>query len=311
MPRRFVALFVAGTVAAMSGQAPGGVDIAERVVKLTRASSWRQVAAIPVGFRTFHPQGMAKVGDTFIVSSVEVTTPTERYAAPVDGYDRSAGAGVGHLFRMDAQGRLMSQATIGEASIYHPGGIDFDGRHVWVPVAEYRRDSRSIIYRVDPVTLEATEVLRSGDHIGGVVFDTDTRTLHGVSWGSRRFYRWNVGADGRVASAGESAASMRVLNPSHYIDYQDCAFAGRQSMLCTGLADIRQPGGPAIRLGGLDLVSLADGRPLHQVPVPLWTPAGRPMTQNPAWFESTATGLRAYFIPDDDESTLYVYEVEP
>jgi hypothetical protein len=34
------------------------------------------------------------------------------------------------------------------------------------------------------------------------------------------------------------------------------------------------------------------------------------MTQNPAWFEPTLTGLRAWFMPDDDESTLYVYEVD-
>jgi len=25
--------------------------------------------------------------------------------------------------------------------VYHPGGIDFDGVNIWVPVAEYRPDS--------------------------------------------------------------------------------------------------------------------------------------------------------------------------
>ena len=43
--------------------------------------------------------------------------------------------------------------------MYHPGGIDYDGRHIWVPVAEYRPNSRSIIYRVpvtqNPVWVEA------------------------------------------------------------------------------------------------------------------------------------------------------------
>jgi hypothetical protein len=32
------------------------------------------------------------------------------------------------------------------------------------------------------------------------------------------------------------------------------------------------------------------------------------MTQNPAWFEATATGRRAYFMPEDNRSTLYIYE---
>ena len=34
--------------------------------------------------------------------------------------------------------------------MYHPGGIDYDGRHIWVSVAEYRPNSRSIVYRIDP-----------------------------------------------------------------------------------------------------------------------------------------------------------------
>jgi hypothetical protein len=34
------------------------------------------------------------------------------------------------------------------------------------------------------------------------------------------------------------------------------------------------------------------------------------MTQNPAWFEPTSTGLRGFFMPEDDASTIYVYDVE-
>jgi hypothetical protein len=33
------------------------------------------------------------------------------------------------------------------------------------------------------------------------------------------------------------------------------------------------------------------------------------MTQNPSWVEAIAGGLRAYFMPDDDRSTLFIYEV--
>lgn len=303
-------LTVVMTVASVAGQTPGTGALADRVTRLSRASSWRLVASIPVAFQTFHPQGMVKVGDVFFVSSVEVTTPTERYSTPVQGLDRSPGQGVGHLFKMDAQGRLIASVKLGEGSIYHPGGIDFDGMHIWVPVAEYRPDSRSIVYRVDPDTLEATEILRFGDHIGGVVNDAASRTLHGVSWGSRRFYRWQFRRDGIVVGADQSPQQRRVNNRSHYIDYQDCDFLSPWRMLCTGVADIRQPDGPAIRLGGLEIVNLEDAVPMHQVPVPLWTTSGRPMTQNPSWFESTAAGLRAYFMPEDNASTLYVYDVE-
>ena len=267
-------------------------EVADRVAALTRATKWMRVSATPIAFNTFHPQGLVKVGGTLFLSSVEV-------------HDRDAGKGVGHLFKLDADGRKIADLTLGEGSIYHPGGIDFDGKDIWVPVAEYRPDSRSIVYRVDPASMTATEVLRARDHIGAIVRDTDDRSLHGVSWGSRRFYRW------AVDRAGKAAAPTRRLNPSHYLDYQDCKYAGRHRMVCAGVTELRAaPGAPPFRLGGIDLIDLNDGRPLHQSPILLWTPGALDMTHNPVWLEPTATGLRAYFIPEDERSTIYVYETE-
>jgi hypothetical protein len=81
-------------------------------------------------------------------------------------------------------------------------------------------------------------------------------------------------------------------------------------MLCTGLAEFRQtPQAVPFRLGGIDLVDLRDGRPLHQVPVPLWTAEGLDMTHNPVWIEPGGSGLRVYFMPEDDTSTIYVFDV--
>ena len=82
-------------------------------------------------------------------------------------------------------------------------------------------------------------------------------------------------------------------------------------MVCTGVTEMRQPSATAaFRLGGIDLIDLRDGRPLHQVPVLLWTAAGLDMTHNPVWLESTAAGLRGYFMPEDEKSTIYVYDVD-
>jgi hypothetical protein len=286
-------------------------DVADRVTKLTRASVWTQVATIPVAFPTHHPQGLVKIGNRLFVSSVEIQVRTSPMAPRAGGYDRDAGKGVGHLFEVDMKGNLVSDLELGEGDIYHPGGIDYDGRHLWVPVAEYRPNSRSIVYRVDPATMKATEVFRFADHIGAIVHNTDDRTLHGVSWGSRRFYRWTLGAEGRVTNAAAPPERLRTLNPSHYVDYQDCKYVGLRRMLCTGVTEMRQgPAGPPFRLGGMELVDLAGGRPVHQVPVLLWTPAGMDMTHNPAFVEARGTGLRAYFMPEDDRSTVYVYEVD-
>ena len=140
--------------------------LAERVAGLTRDTNWRLVTSTPVAFPTHHPQGMVKVGDTFFVSSVEVRVPTVRFEKPVNGFDRDTGQGVGHLFKMTAAGSLISDLTLGEATMYHPGGIDYDGRHIWVSVAEYRPNSRSIVYRIDPDTMKAVEVLVSGSPRG-------------------------------------------------------------------------------------------------------------------------------------------------
>jgi hypothetical protein len=266
---------------------------------------------VRINFPTHHPQGLVKIGERLFVSSVEVKVPTKRLPEPSGDYDRDAGEGVGHLFELDMAGNLIADLKLGEGPIYHPGGIDYDGTSIWVPVAEYRPNSRSIVYRVDPQAMTAIEVFRFADHIGAIVHNTDDHTLHGVSWGSRRFYRWTLGSDGKVTNADIPPAKLRTLNPSHYLDYQDCKYLGGRRMLCTGVTEIRRAEGePPFRLGGIDLVNLADGRPVHQVPVLLWTAGGLDMTHNPVWIEPSEIGLRAYFMPEDDRSTLYIFDVD-
>lgn len=284
-------------------------DVAAAFMKLSRSTAWKEVATQDVAFPTFHPQGMARVGGDLFVSSVEIVEPTERFEAPRDGMDRSAGKGRGHLFKMSEKGELLAGITLGEGDIYHPGGIDFDGRWLWVPVAEYRPNSASIIYRVDPNTMEAEEVLRLEDHIGGIVRDPEANTLHGVSWGSRRFYTWRLDAEMKPVDAEKPPEELRTDNPSFYVDYQDCAYAGARKMLCSGVAEHRpDPAKPKWALGGLDLIDLGEGRPVRQVPVLIWSPAGESMTRNPVLVEATETGLRATFMPDDDKSVLFTYE---
>jgi hypothetical protein len=279
------------------------------IPKLTRATQWKQTAAIPIQFPTFHPQGMLKIGDAFFVSSVDIRKATTRYPALQDGYDRDTGEGVGHLFKIDANGKLLADITLGEGSVYHPGGMDFDGKDIWVPVAEYRPNSQSIVYKIDPETMKATEIFRFKDHVGGIVHNTEDKSLHGVSWGSRRFYAWPLDGAGKVTNAATAPEQLRVINPALYIDYQDCHFIGMSRMLCSGLNNYRaSPDGPIFRLGGFEIVDLKDNRPVYQVPVELWSPSGLPMTQNPFWVEPMEQGVRAYFMPDDDKSTLFVYE---
>src|SRR5690348_10569230 len=114
-------------IGVLAAQADGRSLVAERVMKLTRDAAWKPVMSIPVDFPTHHPQGMVKIGDTFYVSSVEIKVPTTPFPKPVDGYDRDPGQGIGHLFKIDKTGKLLADLALGEGTMYHPGGIDYDG----------------------------------------------------------------------------------------------------------------------------------------------------------------------------------------
>jgi hypothetical protein len=288
-----------------------GRTISERLKTFDRNTVWKPVEQIGLNFPTFHPQGMVKIGDIFYISSVEITKPTTKYDQPRDGYDRDTGEGKGHLFKVDAKGNLLAALALGEGTIYHPGGIDFDGTSIFVPVAEYRPNSAAIIYKVDPKTMTAQEAFRYKDHLGGVIHDIGNNTLNAVSWGSRRFYTFKLDDKGAVSNAGVDRMKLAKLNPSHYIDYQDCKYLGDSEMLCGGLTAYQmKKDGPKFSLGGLEIVNLAANEPVYQVPVQLWTDSGLPMTQNPFWIEPTDKGLKAYFIPEDDKSTIYIYEAQ-
>ena len=302
---------VAGLAALFAvGAAHADDAVADKFLRVTKGSAWQPVATVPIAFPTHHPQGMLKIGDRFYMSSVEIIEPTQRFPEPRDGLDRDGRQGAGHLFEFDGTGKLLRQVKLGEGDVYHPGGIDYDGKHIWVPVAEYRPNSRSIVYRVDPATLQATEVFRFADHVGGIVHDKETKALHGVSWGSRRFYRWGLDDALQVTNAGDPPEKLRTMNTAHYIDYQDCHALSGSRMLCSGLNKYRQTaGGPEFALGGIELVDLKTGRPLHQVPVALWSDKGLVMTQNPFFVEAQASGLRFYFVPEDDSSRLFIYDV--
>ena len=105
--------------------------------------------------------------------------------------------------------------------------------------------------------MKATEVFRVADHIGAIVHDTDDHTLHGVSWGSRRFYRWTLGPNGVI---DEATRPQPHAQPVALRRLSGLQVRRRQRMLCTGVTEIRQSRRAPFRLGGIDLIDLR-GRP--------------------------------------------------
>jgi hypothetical protein len=295
--------------------AKDGERIAAAFAKLTRGTTWQLVQKVPLKFDAHHPEGIVRLGDHFVLSTVEVTEPTQRYQPPgtiIDGTDRTPGKGIGHLISFDGQGNLLADQRVDDgANIYHPGGLDYDGQNLWVAVAEYRPNKPSILYRIDPQTLRADEVLRTPDHIGGIVHDTERTRVLGLNWGSRTAYDWKVGRHG---------AFLRetVVNPSHFVDYQDCKFLGEPrgfrnpAMLCGGIAGLRHPGpdGQMVNydLGGIALVDVTTMRPLNEVPFQEYTDQRQVATRNAIDVQMVGDKLRLYLVADDDNSNLLVYE---
>lgn len=257
---------------------------------LTRKTKWELKECVQLQFNNFHAQGMVRMGDLFYLSSVELIKESDLPRK-----------GIGHLFVFDRDGKLKQDIILGESEIYHPGGIDFDGEHIWVPVAEYRPNSQSIIYNIHPTTLEVKEAFRIQEHIGGLVRDRQNGNFIGYSWGSRRFYTWN-----------REATLLQVQdNPSHFVDYQDGHYVGDGKIIVSGISEFPNPAGRNVKpyqLGGLAMIDSQTLQTIHEVPISEFSPQGYVVTRNPVFVENVGDELRMYAVPDDDHGSLLVYE---
>ncbi len=282
-------------------------DLARDFSAVDRNTKWQLTDKVKLEFPTFHTEGLTFTPDHLFLSAVEILEPTQKYPAPIGGYDRTPGKGIGHLFVMDRQGNLQKDITLGEGDMYHPGGIDFDGTNVWVPVAQYRPDSSAIIYSVNASTLEVTKQFEVNDHIGGIVLDKTTGHLVGNNWGSRRFYEWTL--KGKQTDTWD--------NTSYFIDYQDCQYVPSRKMICGGVTNLPQTptaGGTAAtyELGGIALIDLRSHNVLHEIPFQQWSTAGHVMTRNPLKLAANGNQLTLWAAPDNGEegngTELFTYQ---
>jgi len=296
---------VASPSMAAVAERPGDEPLVRAFRALDRSVEWELVDRVALDFPTYHPQGFAFVGDLVFMSSVEVIKQPVIWPERRNGYDRSPGKGVGHVLVLTRDGELLRDIELGRRHMYHPGGIDFDGRRVWVPVAQYRPDSKALVYSIDPRTYDVRREFGYDDHVGGIVRDYETGRLHGVSWGSRTQFTWTIG--GRLLEA--------TANPNHLVDYQDCAYVDRGQQICSGVTELPDAAGGTYELGGLSLLDLSSDEILHELPFPYFSDAGHVATRNPVQLELDDGSLRLLAAPDDGEEVagteLLVYEPAP
>ncbi|HAG58789.1 MAG TPA: hypothetical protein DEP82_01880 [Arthrobacter bacterium] len=302
-------IFTAAAAILLAASAIGGTAAAQATVHhetdtaladafngVDRNTNWQLTSKLKLKFPTYHTEGIAFSGDHIFLSAVQIIEPTVKFPAPQGGFDRTPGKGIGHLFVMDLAGNLQKDITLGEGDMYHPGGIDFDGTNVWVPVAQYRPNSSAIIYRVDATTLDVQKQFEVKDHFGGIVMDKQTGHLVGNTWGSRRFAEWDL--QGKELSTWD--------NPDFFIDYQDCQYVPNSKMLCDGITNLPQTpaaGGNAAtyELGGMAMIDLKSRNVVREVPFQQWSTAGHVATRNP--FKMTADGdhLTMKVAPDNGD----------
>lgn len=187
----------------------------------------------------------------------------------------------GYLMAFSARdGSLQRSVELQEGDRYHPGGIDAEGDSVWVPVAEYKAHSTAAIQRRNRRTLALEFQFQVPDHIGCIAVTPDY--LIGGNWDSRDFYVWDH--KGRLIRKVQSTTGN---------SYQDLKWVSGRIVGSGTLAN-KQAAVDWLEFPALTLASRI---------LPGNTERGQPYTRE----GMTVVNDEVWFLPEDDESKLYVF----
>lgn len=226
-------------------------------------SSLRRFGITELENRTHHVQGIVVHRGMLWVSSV------------------GDGEGFLHKFEL-ATGKHLTTMPVHDGKRFHVGGIDRDGDSLWVPVAEYRKNSASTMLQVDMRTLAIRGRFEVDDHIGCVAVLEDR--LIGGNWDSRQFFSWDRA--GKLIEKRE--------NP-HAVAYQDLKFRDGQ-LIASGNVS-RDEGA----IDWLDPATLALRRRIH---------CGK--TDRGVRYTNEGMDVadrKLYLLPEDGPSRLFVFQL--
>ena len=179
-------------------------------------------------------------------------------------------------------GELTRSIEIQDGERFHPGGIASDETSIWIPVAEYRRNSTAVIQRRSKAALELEFQFAVSDHIGCIAVTPEI--LIGGNWDSRQFYIWN--------HRGELIRT--VANPSNN-GYQDMKFDSKQLIASGLLPD---------RTGAIDWMEFPSLHLLRRLNTGM-TDRGEPFTRE----GMAIRGERLMLLPEDGPSSrLFIFE---
>lgn len=131
------------------------------------------------------------------------------------------------------------------AALDHPGGFQSDGKRLWIPLAESRRNGSSVVRvfaladMIEGQSLKAEFEFSVDDHIGALAVDVTHERVLGASWDTESVYVWNM--EGELQkSLSHAALRDRSLGVSSKdksrtgVAVQDWKFVGRQ-LVASGL----------------------------------------------------------------------------
>src|SRR5262249_15328960 len=135
-------------------------------------TEWKLTRTMKIEASTFHVQGIDFDADRFWITSV----------------DRAHRKGYLQEFAWDSGARLRG-VELQDGNRFHPGGFAADATSLWIPVAEYQRQSSAVIQRRSKRTLEVEDSFPVPDHIGCIAVNSEY--VVGGNWDSRDFYLWD------------------------------------------------------------------------------------------------------------------------
>jgi hypothetical protein len=216
-------------------------------------------------------------GDTHHVQGIEF----DNAYVWVTSVDRAGRRGYLEEFSL-SDGRLIRSIDLTKGERFHPGGIAAAAMSLWIPVAEYRPASGSVLQKRSLRTLQLEYEFAVNDHIGCVAATPDG--LVGANWDSRDFYLWD--RSGRLL--------RKTPNPTANA-YQDMKFVDGR-LIASGLL----PGGA----GAIDWLEFPSLRLIRRIKLGR-TDRGIPYTRE----GMAIRGNRLLLLPEDSPSRLFEFRL--
>jgi len=147
----------------------------------------------------FHVQGVDLDSQNIWVTSVDV----RRHRGYIHQFDR-------------ANGKFLRRLELTDGARYHPGGFSISDHSIWVPVAEYKPHSSTVLVEIAADTLQIRRKIHVADHLGCVA--VSNHFLIAGNWDSKRLYIFDLSNGGQ----------MRVVRNPTGTRYQDMKFIDGQ-----------------------------------------------------------------------------------